>query len=193
MTHLFITTVEMQVFLQQNNISVIPWLSKTTIIVIVYALGKPHPKSGTIRGWKEQLLTFQDNHYDLAADMTQHDEPDNKKGGGGSKAAWAGFKCHFKAPAQTHFQGERLSTHTEWDSSLRAPHGKPGQDSRPTQPKGLFMFVCVVIHRRKRINNCLGRVLEYCFFSSFSQKKKLCQAKLCKQPHLPVFTPSLKH
>lgn len=85
MTHLFITTVEMQVFLQQNNISVIPWLSKTTIIVIVYALGKPHPKSGTIRGWKEQLLTFQDNHYDLAADMTQHDEPDNKKGGGGAK------------------------------------------------------------------------------------------------------------
>lgn len=65
-------------FLQQNNISAIPWLSKTTIIVIVYALGKPHPKSGTIWGWKEQLLTFQDNHYDLDADMTQHDEPDNK-------------------------------------------------------------------------------------------------------------------
>lgn len=67
-------------FLQQNNISVIPWLSKTTIIVIVYALGKPHPKSGTIWGWKEQLLTFQYNHCDLAADMTQHDESDNKNG-----------------------------------------------------------------------------------------------------------------
>lgn len=37
-------------FLQENNISAIPWLSKTTIIVIVYALGKPHPKSGTIWG-----------------------------------------------------------------------------------------------------------------------------------------------
>lgn len=100
MTHPFITTAENAVFLQQNNISVIPWLSKTTIIVIVYALGKPHPKSGTIWGWKEQLLTFQDNHYDLAADMTQHDEPDNK--GKKSKAAWASFKCPFKALAQMH-------------------------------------------------------------------------------------------
>lgn len=58
------------------------------------------------------MLTFRDNRYDLAAYMTQHDEPDNKKGEK-SKAAWGGFKCHFKTPAQMHFQGERHSTHTQ--------------------------------------------------------------------------------
>ena len=47
------------------------------------------------------------------------------------------------------------------------------------------MFVSVVIQWRKIMNNRPGRVLEYCFFSSFLWR---CQAKLCKQPHLPVST-----
>lgn len=120
-------------FLQQNNISVIPWLSKTTIIVIVYALGKPHPKSGTIWGWKEQLLTFQYNHCDLAADMTQHDESDNKNGEKKKKKA----KQHGQVSNVTsRHQSKCISKgrdfqHTEWDSSILAPNGKPAQNCRP--------------------------------------------------------------
>lgn len=145
----------------------IPWLSKTAIIVIVYALGKPHPKSGTIWGWKEQLLTFQDNHYDLAADMTQHEESDNKNEEKKRKTVQAGFKCCFKTSTQVCFQGESFSTRrvgqlhpssnwVDWAAELWTCITKS--------------LVCVGCNPNEKKNNCLEEFGDIVISPHFCEK-----------------------
>lgn len=98
-------------FLQGNSISTASWLSKITILVIVYTLGKPHPKSGTMWAWKEQQLTFQNNHYDLAGDMSQHDGSDKTGGKNLQNTKMPRGMGRFQMPAQVHYQAKRLSSH----------------------------------------------------------------------------------
>lgn len=84
--------------------------------------------------------------------MTQHDESDNKNGEKKkkSKAAWAGFKCHFEASVQVHFQGERLSTHRV--GQLHTSSKREAGTELQTSITERVVYVCVCHNPREKNN-----------------------------------------